>query len=253
MSLAKDIFFSAGSLLGLPEDRAIVLMYHSLSPVANIFMNVEPFVFAQQLAYIAALKRPVISLAELVRRLSHGERLGGSIVITFDDGYRDNRTVAYPVLERYKFPATIFVQTGLIGCTDHRDLERLSEEDLHFMHATGLIDIQPHTISHPKLSRLDASRARDEVLGSKKHIEAVLGKTCGFFAYPFGDHTAETKHVVADAGFQAAVTVHEGTVGPECDMLQIPRVSIDSSTSRYQFAGKLSRAVDCYEYLKRAR
>lgn len=91
-------------------------MYHSVSSGRPDPWDlcVEPHRFAEQLQVLRKLFR-VVSLAELRRALAAGERLSRTVVITFDDGYRDNLLVAKPALEEQGLPATVFVTTGYVG------------------------------------------------------------------------------------------------------------------------------------------
>lgn len=250
MNLLKSAFLGGLSFLGLGNDRAVILMYHSVSPKLDYFMNVEPAAFERQMAYLKRKEYPVIPLTELIRRIKTHEPLGGSVVITFDDGYRDNYTVAFPILKKYRFPATIFVTTDLIGKSDKRNLSRLSIEEMREMEASGLIDIESHTKSHPRLSKLEADAAREEILGAKLYLESQLGKACAHFAYPYGNFNDDTRRIVSEL-FVSAFGVRHGTVGKSSDLFALPRASVDQSTSFTQFKGKLTRAVDFYEYLKR--
>lgn len=250
MGFAKDAFLSGFSFLGLPHDRAVILMYHSIADRPDHFNSVAPQVFARQMAHLARCKYLVISLSELVRRLRERVPLGGSVVITFDDGYRNNLTNAFSVLKRYNFPATIFVVTDLVGGTDRNGLERLSLEELRTLEASGLVDIEPHTKSHMRLSKLDEEAAREEIAGSKRSLEELLKKKAALFAYPHGDFCEATPRLVEESGFAGAVTVVEGTVGPDSNPFLLPRVSVDKTTSLVQFKGKLSRAIDMYERMR---
>ncbi len=250
MNLLKEAFFRLATKPALPPDRASILMYHSVSAGADYFMNVEPKDFERQMAYLAEKKTPVIAFGELVRRLHSNQPLGGAVVLTFDDGYRDNYTVAFPILKKYGFPATIFVTTDMIGKVDKRNLARLSIEEIKEMEASGLIDIEPHTKTHPKLATLFATVAEQEIQGSKHAIEEVLGKSALIFAYPYGNFNDETERLVRDAGFVAAVSVGEGTVHAKSDSYRLPRNSIDRSTTFAQFKGKISTTIDLYVRLK---
>lgn len=245
MSVLKSAFLGGFSWLGLPKEQAVILMYHSVSPGADYFMNVEPRDFERHMEYIKKSGRPVIALGELVRRLKTEEVLDGAIVITFDDGYRDNYTIAFPLLQRYGFPATIFVTTDLIGKSDKRDLERLTIAEMKEMEASGLIAIEPHTRSHPRLSKLDPERAREEIVGAKQYLESQLQKSCQHFAYPYGDFNDETEKIVGEV-FESACSVSEGTVRKGMDPRTLRRVSIDRSTTFPQFRGKLTRAIDLW-------
>jgi len=249
--LLKQLFFTLTPKPRLPKNRAVILMYHSVSDTPNYFSAVTPEVFAEQMAYLAHKGYPVISLTELVRRLKAKEQLGGSVVITFDDGYKDNHDIAFPVLKKHNFPATIFVTTDLVGKSDKRNLARMSVEELKGLELSGLISIEPHTKSHPKLATLAPAEAREEIVGSKAFLEQALGKKCRFFATPYGSFSEETVRVIQEAGFDAATTVAEHTtVGVGVDFFRLPRVSVDQSTTWAQFRGKLSTAIDWYEKLK---
>ena len=98
---------------------ATILMYHSVAPdEAAPYIEpgnrIDPRTFERQMAFLAA-RRGVVALSELVEDLAHGRRPPAGIVcITFDDGYRDNLTVAAPILDRYRLPATLFLATGFV-------------------------------------------------------------------------------------------------------------------------------------------
>lgn len=249
-SLIKEIFFRLVRKK-LPGNRASILTYHSVSDRSDYFANILPSEFKQQMECVAEKKRIVISLTELVRRLKNSEPLGGAIALTFDDGYQDNYTNAFPVLKRFNFPATIFVTTDQIDSTDKRGMRHLSLSEMKEMEASGLISIEPHTKSHPKLVTLSSAEAQEEIAGSKKVIEDLFSKTAILFAYPYGNFNDDTVRIVKGAGLKAAVTVKEGTVGAGCDPFRLPRNSIDRTTTFVQFRGKISTAIDWYHVLKK--
>ncbi len=245
MSFLKEIFFKLVPKPMLPKRRASILMYHSVSGQKGSFSTVSPEEFQRQMAYIAGKRISVIPLAELVRRLRAGKMLGGTVVLTFDDGYRDNYMTVFPLLKQYGFPATIFVTTDLIGQAQYCTAEELRE-----MHSSGLISIEPHTLSHPKLASLSRAEAAREVRESRSALENILGMVPTLFAYPYGSFSDETVDIVYETGFIGAVTVEEGTVGPDTDPLRLPRNAVDRSTTFSQFRGKVSRAIYWYAILK---
>ena len=245
MSFLKEIFFKLMPKPMLPRGSASILMYHSVSDSGDYFSAISPAVFKKQMAYLAGKKYPIIPLAELARRLRAHEPLGGAAVLTFDDGYHDNYTNVFPLLGQYGFPATIFITTGLIGTPGY-----CSAEELRTMHSSGLISIEPHTLSHPKLAKLLRAEAAREVRESRRILQEILGAAPTLFAYPYGSFSDETVDIVREAGFAGAVTVEEGTVGPDTDPLRLPRNAVDRSTTFSQFRGKVSRAIDWYTALK---
>ena len=123
-------------------------------------------------------------------------------------------------------------------------------EELREMHSSGLISIEPHTLSHPKLASLSRAEAAREVRESRSALENILGMVPTLFAYPYGSFSDETVDIVYETGFIGAVTVEEGTVGPDTDPLRLPRNAVDRSTTFSQFRGKVSRAIYWYAILK---
>jgi peptidoglycan/xylan/chitin deacetylase (PgdA/CDA1 family) len=94
--------------------RFQVLAYHKVSPDPHPFFEpVEPQAFEEQMQFISSCYR-VMALTELIERSRRGEVLERAVAVTFDDGYRDNYEYAFPILKKYKIPATIFVATGAI-------------------------------------------------------------------------------------------------------------------------------------------
>jgi len=250
-STLKNILFRL--LAFFPKDmngRASILMYHSVSMHRDYFFSVSPEEFSAQMRFFAEHGYKVIPLSVLIERMKSGVPLNGEIAITFDDGYKDNFKNAYPVLKQFNFPATIFVTTDLINTTDKRQLAMLSDSELKEMHESGLIDIEPHTRSHPKLAKCSTEEALREVRDSKEILEKLLNKTCTLFAYPYGNYNEETVSIVHNLGFTAAVTVEEGTIKSGDDPLRLKRNSIDQLTTWTQFCGKLSRTIDRYKQMK---
>lgn len=245
--LLKQLYFLLVPKPRLPQDRAVILMYHSISDWEH-FTSVSPARFKEQMEYLAEHRYPVIALSELVRRLKAREPLRGAVVITFDDGYRDNLTAAYPILKKYAFPATVFIETGLIG-ESYDDVPHLTREEMRSM--ADLVEFGAHTDSHPKLRSLSKPEQREEIVASREAVERIMGKPCPLFAYPFGNYGPDTLKIMHEAEFEGAVTVREGTVGAGDNLFELPRVSIDSSTTMVQFKGKLSTAIDRYEARKR--
>jgi len=245
MNLKDGLFWALAIGAGLRE-RAVILMYHSIADRPGHFNSVPPAVFKRQMGYLKAKRYPVVSLKTLAKRLADMETPGGAVAITFDDGYENNYTDAFPVLKEHGFPATIFVATDRIGSP-----ERLTREQLREMESSGLVDVEPHSKTHPRLAEADDALAREEMRGSKETVENMLGKSADFFAYPYGSFSERTLQIARERGFRAAVTVREGTVAPGEDLFRLPRVSIDASTTFAQFRGKVSRAVDRYEAIKK--
>ena len=116
---ALGIFnFYACSRKQLTKSRTAVLMYHRVCPNNNgwSFETIKPHIFEQQMEYFCR-KYEILSLADLIQYIyaRRGKLPKKSIVVTFDDGYLDNYLYAYPILNKYHIPATIFLTTGHIS------------------------------------------------------------------------------------------------------------------------------------------
>lgn len=172
------------------RSRATVLMYHSVSPVDSSAScryyqtNTHPKVFQAHMEFLAGNGYSVIPLEGIrEKNFIEGDVSRKTVVITFDDGYKDFLEHAYPVLDEFGFPATQFISTGFIGktlnerpCLDWEDVRFLSRNNVTF---------GSHTVSHPKLFHLSDREIENEIVGSKDEIEAKLGVRLSTFAYPF--------------------------------------------------------------------
>jgi len=233
----------------LNKNKASILMYHSVGYNKMPF-NVLPKDFEKQMNYLFKKKYNVVSLKKLVEYIKNRNIPEKTIVLTFDDGYEDNYQFAFPVLKKYKFPATIFLTTGFIGKNSswtRFPLPMLKIEQIIEMHKSLLIDFEPHTWSHLKLHKLSPSEILEEIKKSKEFIESSLNKKCLFFAYPYGKFTFKIREILKKEGFLAAVTVKEGMVSLDDDLFLLKRNYIDSSVGFFEFKGKLDGAVEVFD------
>ena len=106
--------------------------------------------------------------------------------VTFDDGYLDNYTQAYPILKKYNIPATIFVVINRIGKHMGND-DYMSWAQIKELSESGLITIGSHSMNHPNLSEIESEQEMEsEILESKNILEESLGRKVDLFSYPFG-------------------------------------------------------------------
>lgn len=247
-SRIKDVAYSVARL-STPRNAGVILMYHSISE-AKHFAAVTPENFEKQMEALKDDGFNVVSLDRLAEYRKNGTIPRKTVCLTFDDGYRDNYTVAFPILKRIGFPATVFVITGAIGGTwETRGeiFDMLSQKEIEDLSASGLIAIEPHTVSHPKLHRVDAEQAEEEIRISKTRLESLTGRPCVHFAYPRGRHNDIAEAAAARAGIEYAYTVREGFARPEDDDFTLHRNGINRTITIPQFRGialwgRLSRA-----------
>jgi peptidoglycan/xylan/chitin deacetylase (PgdA/CDA1 family) len=238
--------------------RIPILMYHSVSEAS--FKAVHPYfaietspkVFATQMKYLHDTGYKTISTADLVRRLSENQTDSGKyVVITFDDGYRDFYTHAFPVLSNYGFTSTIFLPTAYIGHRSCRFLEKdcLTWPEVRELHRSGVI-VGSHTASHARLDDLAESTLEQEIQGSKEILENELGSAITTFAYPyaFPDRNLEFAHRLRDvlkmSGYHDGVAKIIGTKHTHEERFFLRRIPINTADQISLFEAKLEGDYD---------
>lgn len=248
-SIIKEVIFWFLNFYPPTAPGLSILMYHSVGD-NPVFFSIKKDVFAWQMNYLKQHGYKPIFLSEAVGVLERGQWSVKNIVITFDDGYKDIYTNAFPVLKELGFKATVFVVTDGIGSRLNNSasypLETLNLEELKNLDQNGLMEIEPHTKTHPKLTQIPLSEAKEEILGSKLALEKIFSKTCQIFSYPKGRYNQEVIKLVKELGFKAGVTVEEGTNKPGADLYKLKRNSIDSLTFKNQFIGKINGSIDIF-------
>lgn len=208
------------------------VVYHTISSPdtalpANI--DVSPERFEGHLKWLAKRSTKVARLTDLLR-ISPAENL---IAITFDDGYRDNLTVALPLLEKYNLPATVFVAAGFIGENGF-----LTAGDLRALAAHRLITIGSHGLQHRHLTKLSPIEARRELTVSKQILEETISQKVDLLAYPYGDCNSAIERLSADCGYRAAWSVWNGNNTP----YSLWRVPLGRHDNLPRFIAKVSSA-----------
>ena len=223
----------------LCRNRVAILMYH----------DAKPEVFAKHLAYLSR-HWTVISLDVLVDAIYQKDfsRIPAkSVIITIDDGHAGNIELLH-LFKQYRIQPTLFVCTQIINTYRHfwfkiqwqstAEKERLkrlpnTERLAHLKRTTDFepekvypdrqalnsvemkemvadVDFQPHTQFHPILPHCTETECRQEILGSKTDLEALLGIECSHFSYPNGDYTEREIEILKTAGFRSARTTDIG-------------------------------------------
>lgn len=198
-----------------------VLMYHQIATVPPEHdpdqLAVTPELFARQMVYLHSNGYHCLSLAEAVDCWQRGDREPAKcFVLTFDDGYRDIFTTAYPILRQFNFTATIFVVTDQMGSQSRWEGQTayplLSWDEARQLHQGGLT-FGSHTVSHRRLSGLSDEEARIELRDSRTAIEQTLNTPVDFLSYPYGDFDTRIQDIAAACGYRAACGVSRGDWG----------------------------------------
>jgi peptidoglycan/xylan/chitin deacetylase (PgdA/CDA1 family) len=166
-----------------------------------------------------------------IHRFSPGKKY---LMITADDGYRDNLTRMLPLLRKYNMKATVYVVSGETynrWDVDHPTnpdvrVPLLSADEIRALDASGHVEIGGHTLSHAKLDELGAESQAKEIRENKRVLEGILGHPLLSFAYPFGYLNESAKSQAQQAGYAYAVATDSGPRAMHQDLFQIRRIAV---------------------------
>lgn len=215
-----------------------VLMYHRVGDVRNdreARYAIRPDAFRTHMEALADEGRRAVSIDALCDSLEGGPPLSErAFVLTFDDGFRDVREHALPVLERRGWPLTVFVVTGLIGGDDawtrgsspcHRTYPLLDAEEIRDMQQRG-VSFHSHTRSHASLPSLGDRELERELVDSRASLGSLLGCEVRYLAYPFGHHDDRIVAAARTAGYRAAFSTQPGFNRRGDDRYRIRRIDV---------------------------
>lgn len=240
---------------------ASVLMYHHVElhplepPPLHPRSYLSPEEFRRQLDLLVEGNFTTWTLGEAAERARGGQALPRrSVVLTFDDGCVCFRRWALPALQERGMRATIFVVTGRLGGTNSWDAasgerrERLlSAEEIQEVARTG-VEIGSHGRSHRNLTTLNEVEILEEVEGSRKELETLLGVPIRTFCHPYGHLDERVREAVRAAGYTAAVAIHGKPGAHWRDPYAIPRMIVRPQESPFEF---LLKARGTYRYWSR--
>ncbi|WP_420831017.1 polysaccharide deacetylase family protein [Bacillus safensis] len=205
-----------------------ILMYHSIS--SGNSLRVPKSEFASHMKWLKDNDYVTLSPEEVYRVFTTNSMPSKkSVLITFDDGYTDNYTKAFPILKQYEMKATIFMIEQSIGRPNH-----LTDEQMDEMMAHG-ISIESHTIHHLELNRLSKQQQEEELKGSKTFFDQRFSQRTRMVSYPVGRYNEETLKLAKEAGYQMAVTTEPGHAKKEQGMMSLHRVRISPGFSPESF------------------
>lgn len=198
-----------------------ILNYHKVD-VLNHALSVSSQEFEEQMEYLYKNQYKTITPDQLLSYLKYGKELPDKpIMITFDDGYLDNYTNAYPIMKKYGFTATIFIVTNLVG----HDPRFMTWDQVREMQENGTV-FGSHTVNHKSLTSLTKEQIITEITESRDEMTSQLGKRPKYFAYPTGTYNPDIEDMVRSAGYKAAFTINYGQVGADSDLYALERIPI---------------------------
>jgi peptidoglycan/xylan/chitin deacetylase (PgdA/CDA1 family) len=232
--------------LGEGERELRVLMYHKVNDLWPNPTTVPVAVFDEQMRLLRELGYVAVTLGAVRDYYLDGAPLPpGAVLITFDDGYRDNLENAAPILRRYGYPAVVFVPVGYLDDgrpLPHEDALRVlgvrndtvDWDQLADLEASG-IRVESHGIAHRPLSELEPAEAVREITLSKLRLEERLGREVVAFSFVKGslaDYRPEHASLVQQAGYELAFTSVSGANGPATDRFRLRRYNVEPYPAR---------------------
>lgn len=210
-----------------------VLMLHRVvecigpQPEAPRLEVTAPF-FAQSLDTLIKQDVDFIAMDQVADRLQSRNRKP-FVCITFDDGYLDTFTLAYPILKERQIPFCVYMTRDFYRGTAkphwNPEAEMMDVNQIKELGSDPLCTIGAHTCSHPHLSGLSKEEQRHEIEECKTDLEHLLGRPVRHLAYPYGDYNQETLQIVRQLGFETAVTTSGRSVRNDAKLLELDRVS----------------------------
>ncbi len=219
-----------------PTVRVPILIYHSVRPdfggqtKSQTEYSVTPEELDAELAYIHSHGYTVISLDELQKDILTGTTspVAKPVVLTFDDGWKNEFEYALPILKKYNDTATFFIFTNPIG----RDKRFMTWDDVHVLESAGMT-IGAHSLSHPYFPKLTPEEMRREVADSKKTLETHLGHPVLHFATPFGFTSPQLVTILQESGFTTGRTTYWGATHSASDVMKLSGYLVERDMKKY--------------------
>lgn len=225
-----------------------ILMYHMIKdPIKGKKFNklrVSPKKFEEQIKYLKEKGFNFITMKEI------NSAPYKSVAITFDDGYEDNFSNAFPILKKYNAKATIYLvvdrhnrewsslKKSKNNSGELKEESKLTDEQIKEMLKSGLIEIGSHTLTHPNLLKLNKEEYKKEIFESKKIIEKTFNIKCYSFCYPFGLFKKEDVELVKEAGYINATTTNKG-ISTKKEPFLLKRIAVSGKDNMLAFKLKI--------------
>jgi len=220
------------ALFSVSIKAAVIIQYHHIDTTTPSLTSTPPELFSQHLDYLHKNDFAVLALDELLERLFAGEQLPDKVVaITFDDGYASVASQAAPLLEKYDYPYSIFVNLNLIGSSS----DFLTWDQLQNLREKGAL-VANHTQDHPHLVRRNPdetfeqwqTRIRNQIVQAENLLETRLGYSPKLLAYPYGEYDHHIEELLADLDI-IGFGQHSGAFDARVDRQAIPRFAFGGS------------------------
>lgn len=222
------------------NNYANIIFYHRVNNYDSNALTTPTAVF-EEMMHAVSRNYNVVSLKALIEKIKNKKPIEPkTVVITFDDGYRDNLLCAAPILQKYNIPATFFITSGYINTNrvlpwdeqNGANHPLMSWDEVKELVRMGF-DIGSHTVNHVNLGKVSMDIARREIIGSKEQIEDKINKRITAISYPFGRRKcfrSARKEIIKEAGFDSCCSGYGGKVTECSDLYNLYRISMYPNT-----------------------
>ncbi|HRZ14104.1 MAG TPA: polysaccharide deacetylase family protein [Candidatus Omnitrophota bacterium] len=215
-------------------------MYHDVEDVASNIYSVSTGMFEDQLKYLKD-NFEIVSLRQAYEFLTGQKELKNTVIaVSMDDGRECIYYNAFPLLKKNNVPGCVFLTTADKGI--------VTKDQVKEMRAAG-IEFGGHTRTHCLLSRAPLEQMKEEIVGCKADLEAVLSESIEFFAYPYGlrrHYNQLSRQIVQEAGYKCAFSAINGINYPGCELFDLKRTKIERDDSLESFKKIVNGALDCW-------
>ena len=237
-----------------------ILTYHSIDNSGSV-ISTSRAAFRDQMQFLSDAGYKAISLQKMIALFDGEAQIDPkTVVLTFDDGFHNFLTDAFPIISTHNFSATVFLVTG--RCDMYNDwpgnppqLPRkklLNWRDVRELEDAG-IEFGSHTCTHPDLSRSNNSDMEVEIQNSQSDFMENLGHEAATFAYPYGAFNDQVLAAVRKH-FKAACTTELGKVRARSDRYSLKRIDAyylsDPRVFRRISTGFFDRYMDVRQTLR---
>ena len=236
--IAGAVWYAAAAVLNLRHIP--IFMYHSINdePIGKeeeLSVSVDDF--ESQLRYLRERGYESVFVKDMPK-YDYEQRL---MAVTFDDGYEDVYTNAFPLLKKYEIKATLFMPTSLIGEEGYLDEDQLRE-----LQNSGYVDVESHTVSHEDLSRLSTDEIENEFRESKRTLEDILDKTVNVIAYPGGYVNSDVEEIAGKYFDKAVLAKSQDDFSLFVDEMAMERLGVYRDTTTAQIDIVCRRKMQTY-------
>lgn len=213
-----------------PAESAVILQYHHVNDTTPSSTSISPAQFEAHLQYLKEHEFTVVPLSEIMNSIKKQQPINDkSVVITFDDGYLDTYTQARPLLKKYNYPFSVFINPDIIekGYSGY-----LSWQQVKTMAAEGVI-FANHSFEHESAIRKPKSITDAQWLQRYAHniteaellIKERTGQNWQYFSYPYGEYSPKIQAWIKAHDF-IAFSQQSGAIGLGTDLSSVPRYPV---------------------------